>query len=83
MIKAYILVETEGRDPNLVASDMTSIEDVENVLVVNGDYDLMVLVNAEDVIDLRENTLNKLSNVHGVIRTSSLIISDTRNFERI
>lgn len=76
MVKAYVLIETEGRNPGAIASDMTSLEEVENVNLIYGEYDLIALVKTKNLIDLREVALEKLAKIHGVIKTSSLIIAD-------
>jgi len=76
MVKAYVLIETEGRDPKVIAGEMTAIDEVENVHLIYGEYDLMALVKTKDLIRLREVALDKISKVHGVIKTSSLIIAD-------
>ncbi|HLC58613.1 MAG TPA: Lrp/AsnC ligand binding domain-containing protein [Candidatus Nanoarchaeia archaeon] len=76
MIKAYVLIEVEGIESNKVAKELTQLEEVENINLVNGDYDLISLVKAKNVIDLKELALEKIGKVKGVNRTNTFIIAD-------
>ena len=76
MVKAYVLMEVEGREPSLIAKDLTNIEEVENVNIINGDYDVIALVKSRSLIDLKELALTKIGKIRGVTRTNTLIIAD-------
>ena len=77
MVKAYVLVEIEGVDANKVARDITEIDEVENVHLIYGEYDLIVEVKAKNLVSLKDIALEKLGKVKGVIKTSTLIVADS------
>ena len=77
MVKSYVLIQIEGRDPRHIAEELTEIEEVENVNLIYGEYDLMAFVKTKDLIDLNELALEKIAKVHGVVKTSSLIVADS------
>jgi len=76
MVKAYVLVETTDVDPNTAATELTEIEEVENVHIVYGKCDIICLAKADNVIDLKEVVLQKIGQVRGVTKTSCFIIAD-------
>ena len=76
MVKAYVLIETEGVDPHKIAGELMLIEEVENTHLIYGEYDLMAYVTAVNLIDLKELALEKIGKVKGVIKTSTLIVAD-------
>lgn len=76
MVKAYVLVAIEGIDANKAAKEVTTIDEVENVHILYGEYDLIALVKSENLIDLKELALEKIGKSKGVIKTSTLIIAD-------
>lgn len=77
MVKAYVLVEVEGVEVNKVARDMTDIDEVENVHLIYGEYDILAEVKAKTLVDLKDLALEKLGKVKGVIKTSTLIVADS------
>ena len=76
MVKAYVLVAIESEDVNKAAREMTDIDEVENVHLIYGEYDLIALVKSKTLIGLKELALSKIGKVKGVIKTSTLIIAD-------
>ena len=76
MVKAYVLIGVEGRDTKRVGEELTKISEVEKVNEIYGEYDLIAIVKTENLIDLREVAMDKISKVKGVISTSSLIVAD-------
>ena len=76
MVKAYVLIAIEGVDANKVAHALTSLEEVENVHLIYGEYDLIAQVKGKNLIDLKELALSKIGKVKGVIKTSTLIVAD-------
>ncbi len=77
MVKAYVLIGIEGVDANKVAKELTSIEEIENVNLIYGEYDMIAIVQAKNLIDLKELALDKIGKVKGVIKTSTLIVADS------
>lgn len=76
MVKAYVLIAIEGIDANKVAKELVNIEEIENVHLIYGEYDIISLIKAKNLIDLKELALDKIGKVKGVIKTSTLIVAD-------
>ncbi len=76
MVKAYVLVAVEGVDVNRVAREMTGIDEIENLHLIYGEYDIMVIVKTKTLIDLKDLALEKIGKVKGVVKTSTLIVAD-------
>ena len=76
MVKAYVLIAIEGADANKVAKELTHIDEIENVHLIYGEYDLIAEVKGKTLVDLRELALSKIGKVKGVIKTSTLIVAD-------
>ena len=76
MVRAYVLIGIEGVDANKVARELTSIEEIENVHLIYGEYDIIAHVKAKNLIDLKELALEKIGKVKGVVKTSTLIVAD-------
>lgn len=76
MVKAYVLVAIESVDPSKVAKELTDIDEVENVHLIYGEYDIIIVARAKNLIDLKDLALEKIGKVRGVIKTSTLIVAD-------
>ncbi len=76
MVSAYVLIGIEGVDANKVARELTDIDEVENVHLIYGEYDLIAKAKAKNLVDLKELALEKIGKVKGVIKTSTLIVAD-------
>jgi len=76
VVRAYVMIAVEGVDVNKVAKELTNIEEIENVHLIYGEYDIMVHVKSKNLIDLKELALEKIGKVKGVVKTSTLIVAD-------
>lgn len=76
MVMAYVLIAIEGVDANKAAKEITMIDEVENVHLIYGEYDLIAQVKGKNLIDLKELALEKIGKVKGVVKTSTLIVAD-------
>ncbi len=76
MVRAYVLIAIEGIDVNKVAKDLTNIDEIENVHLIYGEYDIIATVKTKTLFDLKELALSKIGKVKGIIKTSTLIVAD-------
>jgi len=76
MVKAYVLIAIEGTEVSRAAKDISEIDEVENVHIIYGEYDIIAVVKAENLIDLKDLALEKIGKVRGVVKTSTLIVAD-------
>ncbi|KAA0011532.1 MAG: Lrp/AsnC family transcriptional regulator [Thermoplasmata archaeon] len=73
MIKAYILVRTRVGKLEEVLEKAKEIENVENISVVSGDYDIIIKVKVNDLEDLMKLT-DKLHLINGIKQTVTYVI---------
>ncbi|MBI5391681.1 Lrp/AsnC ligand binding domain-containing protein [Candidatus Woesearchaeota archaeon] len=76
MVLAYLLITTIGLDAAKVAKDLTKIDAVDSVHLIYGEYDIIARVKTKNLVELRETTLEKVRQVKGVEKTTTLIVAD-------
>lgn len=77
MVIAYVLVSLSGSaNASRIAKELLRFEEIGNLHLVYGEWDLIARVKAKDMISLREFTLDKLLRLNGIGRTNTLIVAD-------
>jgi DNA-binding Lrp family transcriptional regulator len=77
MIEAYVLISvSEEINSAELAADMMLWEEVDNLHLIYGEWDIVAYVMVEDVAKLRNFSLNKLLKSPGIAKTQTLIIAD-------
>lgn len=76
MVMAYVLIAVEGAEPSVVAKELNNIEEIENIHLIFGEYNIIAVVKTKTLINLKEVALDRISKVRGVVKTSSLIVAD-------
>lgn len=76
MVLAYILITTKGRNELKVAEELLKCNEVDNLHIVYGEYDIIIKVKAKNLIKLREFTMYKLSKIEEIDKTTTLIATD-------
>ena len=72
MLKAYLLIVCEvGLEKN-VEEIIRKVENVTNVDVVYGEYDIIVTVEVNDIKQL-DNVVTQIRRIKGVLRTMTLL----------
>ena len=73
MVKAFVLITAKpGVEANLVGS-LKELEEVEDAWAVYGEYDVIALVNVEDLKDLDAFVTEKIRRLGEVQFTSTMI----------
>jgi DNA-binding Lrp family transcriptional regulator len=73
MAKAFILIETEvGRNKEIVRS-IKQLKGVTSVDYVTGPYDIIVLVEAENLNDIGDLVTQKIHPITGITRTTTCL----------
>ena len=73
MVRAYILIEmAAGHSRNLVNS-LTNQERVRDVVRVTGPYDVIAVLEAEDVDAISETVTEEIHTLPGVVRTTTCV----------
>ncbi|MDR4512481.1 MAG: Lrp/AsnC ligand binding domain-containing protein [Nitrososphaeraceae archaeon] len=77
MIKAYILIICEPGHKYEIAKHLKKIENVVNVDIVNGAYDLILEALFETMEDMRERFQNEIKQIDRLMSTLTLVASES------
>ena len=72
-VKAYILIETSVGNARRVASAIKEFPEVENVDVVTGPYDIIAVINADDMGAVADLVTDRIHGAGGVGRTITCV----------
>jgi DNA-binding Lrp family transcriptional regulator len=75
--KAYLLVETAVGKTRDVASTLRNLTGVETVDVVTGPYDIIAVINGDDMSVVGNIVTEKIHTVTGVVRTVTCVAVGT------
>ena len=71
--KAFILIETSVGNARRVAEMMKGIPEIEAADVVTGPFDVIAVVNAEDMAAVADLVTGKIHSAGGVTRTTTCV----------
>lgn len=71
--RAYLLVETAVGKTREVASTLQGLEGIESVDVVTGPYDIIALINGDDMAVVGTVVTESIHTVPGVVRTVTCV----------
>ena len=73
-IQAYILIEIEIGRTDEVVSQLKAIEAATRVAVTTGVYDVVVLVEVDDLEALYDITVHRIHSIPGIKATSTAVV---------
>ena len=76
MQTAYILINCQHGKSKLVSKRLEKLEEIKEIHEIFGLYDIIVKVEAEDVIKLKEFLQNKITIIEDIKKTNTLLASD-------
>jgi DNA-binding Lrp family transcriptional regulator len=76
MLRAYLLITCDPEYRFQVAHSLEKMENVVNVDVINGPYDLVVEIIFDTMEDLKEKIQNNIQDIDNLMSTLTLILSD-------
>ena len=71
--RAYILIETEVGQAKAVLVALRAMANVLEADIITGDYDLIVLAEADDMVALVDLVTAQVQNINGVKRTITCV----------
>ena len=71
--RAYILIETEVGQAKPVLVALRALANVLEADIITGDYDLIVLAEADDMVALVDLVTAQVQNINGVRRTITCV----------
>jgi len=80
MVLAYVLIALKGSsNASRVAKDLLAFDEIKTLHLLYGEWDIIAEVAAENMIALREFTLEKLLKMPNIGRTNTLIVADSED----
>ena len=67
--KAYILIETAVGKTKDVTTALNSLDDIVNVDAVTGPYDIIAIVNSDDLTTVGDLVTSDIHTITGIVRT--------------
>ncbi|KXB06142.1 hypothetical protein AKJ53_01180 [candidate division MSBL1 archaeon SCGC-AAA382F02] len=74
MVEAYILLTSAIGKVRDVYNQLEELESVQNVRIVTGPFDLIILVEAEDLSTLTNAVVEGIREIDGVVDTNTAIV---------
>ncbi len=72
-IRAYILIETKVGEAKAVLRELRALENVAEADIITGNYDLIALAEADDMVALVDLVTAQVQNISGVERTITCV----------
>ncbi len=71
--RAYILIETQVGKARDVVTALRSLSDVPSADIITGDFDIIALVEASDMVAMADLVTGRVQSIPGVIRTITCV----------
>lgn len=75
MVQAYVFLQAAMGKPGAVAEALRKLPEVKSAVVVTGPYDVIALVEAEDLPALGRVITEKIQTIEGVERTLTSLVT--------
>ncbi len=73
MVTAFILLLVKPGEENTVAEKMNGLDEVKEISIVYGEYDIVAKIEKENMEDLQNFLIKQIRAMEEVERTSTLI----------
>ena len=73
MTRAYILIETQVGKTRDVVTALRFLSGVPSADIITGDFDIIALVEAQDMVAMAELVTGRVQSIPGVIRTITCV----------
>ena len=71
---AYVTMHVNQPDWRDIHAELRTLDGVEHIALVGGEFDVVLLVRARDNADLKRLVLDQIQGIHGVISTRTLLL---------
>lgn len=71
---AFVFITAESDSSHIALEDLRKIEEVKEVYLAKGAYDLIARISGESLDHLRENVLKRIKNLSSIKSTLTLTI---------
>jgi DNA-binding Lrp family transcriptional regulator len=76
MLRAYLLIICDTESRFQIANILEKMDNVVNVDIINGPYDLVVEIIFDTMDDLKEKIQNNIQSIDKLMSTLTLILSE-------
>jgi len=76
MLRAYLLIICNSEHKYKIANLLTKLDNVVNVDIISGPYDIVVEIIFETMDDLKEKVEKNITNIDNLMSTLTLIRSE-------
>jgi DNA-binding Lrp family transcriptional regulator len=76
MVIAYVLIIAQPGTEKMIVQELVGQDNVEDVDIVFGDYDILFRVRLDSVNQLNGFILEKIRPIPGIKRTSTLLMAE-------
>ncbi len=74
MTKALILINSQAGAMKYVRKKVAELDDVTEAAMLTGPYDIMALVEADEIVDITDTLVGNIRNLSGVEDTVTNIV---------
>lgn len=74
MVEAYILLTSAIGKVREIYEKIETLKNVKDVRIITGPFDLIILVEAEDLSTLTNTVVEELREIDGVVDTNTAIV---------
>ena len=71
--RAYILIETQVGKSRDVVTALRSLSGVPSADIITGDFDIIAMVEAADMVSMADLVTGRVQSIPGVIRTITCV----------
>ncbi len=73
--RAFVLIETRVGSAPQVASGLRALDEIRAADVITGTFDIIALVETDDMAAMAEVVTGGIQGIHGVLRTITCVAS--------
>lgn len=73
MVNAYILIEAEPGKIKEIVDEVAKLKETKSVCSVTGPYDIIILIETENIDKLGDMVLKKIQKISGIRKTMSCL----------
>ncbi len=74
MVEAYVLISTEPARTAQIKSEILRIEGVKRADIVTGPADIVVLLEADNMSELRDMVSERIRGIEGILKTETMVV---------
>lgn len=74
MVEAYVFLCTKTGELKNALNEIETLDEVKRVRMITGDYDVIVLAEADDISTLTQTVVEEVHKIPGVTDTTTAIV---------